>query len=173
VLLMVGDGAERERLARLQAERGLTNVVMLHQQPKERMPEIWALSDASLVLLKKMPLFETVIPSKIFESMAMAKPIILGVGGEAKEIVEEARAGVTIEPENADALAAAVLQLAQDLQRTRALGASGRAYVIANFDRHVQARRYEAVLTELRAPHASAALGVRTVEERTGPTRKP
>ena len=171
-LLMVGDGAERERLAKLREERGLTNVVMLPQQPKERMPEIWALSDASLVLLKKMLLFETVIPSKIFESMAMEKPIVLGVGGEAKEIVEEARAGIVVEPENAAALATGILELAQDPQRVRALGAHGRAYVGANFERRVLARRYEAVLTALRAASAPETLTVGATDDRTGPTRK-
>src|SRR5690606_24796831 len=53
VFLLAGDGAERARLAALRHERRLDNVIMLHQQPKEQMPELWALSNASLVLLKK------------------------------------------------------------------------------------------------------------------------
>jgi glycosyltransferase involved in cell wall biosynthesis len=147
--LLVGDGAERKRLLALRDERRLDNVVMLEQQPKERMPEIWALSDASLVVLKKSPLFETVIPSKIFESMAMRKPIILGVAGEAREIVAEGRAGLTVEPENADELAAAVLRLAQQPQLCNDLGDNGHSYVTANFDRRVLAKRLEAVFAGL------------------------
>jgi len=147
--LLVGDGAERQRLLELRKQLGLTNVTMLEQQPKERMPQIWALSDASLVLLRKLPLFDTVIPSKIFESMAMSRPIILGVGGEAREIVEEGQAGLVIEPESSAGLCAAVLKLANNPELGRQLGANGQRYVAAHFDRRVLARRFEGVLTAL------------------------
>ena len=149
--LLVGDGAERQRLLGLREQLGLTNLTMLEQQPKERMPRIWALSDASLVLLRKLPLFETVIPSKIFESMAMGRPIVLGVGGEAREIVEEAHAGLVIEPESSASLCAAVLKLAQDPALVQQLGANGQAYASAHCDRRVLARRFEAVLMTLSA----------------------
>jgi glycosyltransferase involved in cell wall biosynthesis len=152
VLLLVGDGAERERLLALRDQLGLTNVTMLEQQPKQLMPQVWALSDASLVLLRKLPLFETVIPSKIFESMAMGRPIILGVGGEAREVMEEGNAGLAIEPESSAGLCAAVLKLADDPALRARLGANGRAYVAAHFDRRVLARRFEAVLKQLPLP---------------------
>jgi glycosyltransferase involved in cell wall biosynthesis len=71
VFLLVGDGAERSRLVAMRDQIALRNVIILGQEPKEKMPYLWALSDASLVLLKKSKLFTTVIPSKIFESMAM------------------------------------------------------------------------------------------------------
>jgi glycosyltransferase involved in cell wall biosynthesis len=156
--LLVGDGAERQRLLALRDQLGLSNVTMLEQQPKERMPEIWALSDASLVLLRKLPLFETVIPSKIFESMAMRKPIILGVSGEACEIVTEAQAGLVIEPENAASLAAAARRLAEDSALTRQLGENGRRHVTAHFDRRVLARRFEGVLLALQGERGGEAV---------------
>jgi glycosyltransferase involved in cell wall biosynthesis len=81
VFLLVGDGAEKENLLKRKEARGLKNVIMLPQQDKSKMPEIMAASDASLVLLKKTDLFKTVIPSKIFEAMAMERPIVLGVEG--------------------------------------------------------------------------------------------
>ena len=56
---------------------------MLDQQPRERMPAIWGLADASIVHLRRTPLFRTVIPSKIFEAMAAGVPTLLGVEGEA------------------------------------------------------------------------------------------
>jgi len=112
--LMVGHGAEKESLVKLKESKKLGNVIMLDQQAKEKMPLLWALSDVSLVLLKKSDLFKTVIPSKIFESMAMKKPIVLGVEGEVKGMIEEGKSGITIEPENAQALAAAVLRLADN-----------------------------------------------------------
>ncbi len=82
--LLAGDGAEREHLIQQRDHLRLGNVFIVGQQPKERMPGIWALTDVSLVLLRKRPTFESVIPSKIFEAMAMARPIILGVRGESR-----------------------------------------------------------------------------------------
>jgi glycosyltransferase involved in cell wall biosynthesis len=144
--LLAGDGAERERLQQRRDELGLANVVMVGQQPKERMPAIWALTDVSLVLLRKAKTFESVIPSKIFEAMGMARPIVLGVRGEAQRIVEGSGGGICIEPENDAELADAVLALARDRGRAAALGQSGRAYVEQNYDRRRLAARMEGVL---------------------------
>ncbi len=139
--LLVGDGAERERLVGEVAARGLTNVVMLGQQPKSAMPDIWAASDAALVLLRRVDTFKTVIPSKMFEAMAMACPMILGVGGEAKALMEAGGAGIAITPESAAELAAAVTRLADDRAFGAQLGESGRCFVAREFDRRVLAER--------------------------------
>ena len=146
VFLMVGDGAERQALARMRDAMALDNVLMLEQQPKSRMRELWALSNVSLVLLKKSDLFKTVIPSKIFESLAMAKPIILGVEGESAELIQAAGAGICIEPEQADELAARVLELSQQPERCQQLGRSGRTYVVEHFDRTVLARALSSLI---------------------------
>jgi len=85
--------------------------------------------------------------------MAMRKPIILGVAGEAREIVEEAEAGLSFEPENAASLAAVVLKLAGDTGLARALGENGRRYVVAHFDRRLLASLLQRVLARVcRAP---------------------
>ncbi|HWF62590.1 MAG TPA: glycosyltransferase family 4 protein [Nitrospira sp.] len=146
VFLMVGDGAERKVLVQMRDKMALDNVVMLDQQPKSRMREFWALSNISLVLLKKSDLFKTVIPSKIFESLAMAKPIILGVEGESADLLRAAKAGICIEPEHADDLAARVLDLSQNPERCRQLGKNGRQYVMEHFDRTVLARKLASVI---------------------------
>ena len=149
IFLLVGDGAERNRLLKMKQKMQLDNVLMLGQMPKARMPEIWDLSDASLVLLKKSDLFKTVIPSKIFESMAMRKPIILGVEGEVKGIIENAECGICIEPENAEQLAEALNQLADDSELLTSKGDSGRNFVEKYFDRKVLASRYAEILSAL------------------------
>lgn len=146
VFLMVGDGAERTRLARVRAERGLSNVLMLGQQPKDRMPALWRTADVSLVLLRDTPLFRTVIPSKIFESLAMQTPIVLGVEGEAKQLIESSGAGVAISPGNAAELAAKVLQLSRSRSQVSEMGVRGAAFVREHFDRAKLARRYIEVL---------------------------
>jgi glycosyltransferase involved in cell wall biosynthesis len=89
-----------------------------------------------------------VIPSKIFESMAMRVPIILGVEGEAQAIIEEAGAGICIEPENAERLADSVRMLYEDTALAQRLGDNGRRTVEQHFDRAVLAYRYQRVLLD-------------------------
>ena len=149
VFLLAGDGAERQRLLGMKAQMNLKNVLMLPQQPKAKVPELLAASDVCLVLLKNQALFETVIPSKIFEAMAMARPLVLGVGGESRKIVEGGGCGVCIEPENAQQLAEAVTILAADPTRTETLGRAGRKFVSERYNRDVLAAEYLAVIVSV------------------------
>lgn len=149
IWLLAGDGAERENMVRQRDEMRLENVLILGQQPKERMPQIWALTGASLVLLRNQPLFLSVIPSKIFESLAMKRPVILGVRGESAALVSASGGGICITPESAAELAEAVQRLADDPVYRARLGDAGRAYVEANFDRRTLAARFESLLESL------------------------
>lgn len=141
-ILMVGGGAEREAIKALRDARGLTNIVMLDQLPKEMMPAVWGASDAALVLLKRVDTFKTVIPSKIFEAMALGVPMILGVEGEAKTLLDEAGAGIAITPEDDAELAAAIERLAGDRALGKALGAQGQKFVREHFERETLAKAY-------------------------------
>ncbi len=145
-ILLAGDGAERSRLEAEIARRNLTNIQLLGQLPKSDMPRLWSITDASLVVLKKLDLFLTVIPSKLFESMAMRRPIILGVAGESAELLQESGAGIVIEPGNLDQLVEAILQLADSSQLASELGDQGRVYVETHFNRQVLADRFEQLL---------------------------
>ena len=140
--LLVGDGAVREDLAAAARRDGLERVVFAGRQDPARMPAFLSICDVCLVHLRKLELFSTVLPSKIFEAAGMARPILLGVGGEAREIVETAGCGEFVEPENDAALVEAVLRLAADPARRRALGEAGRAYVAAHHDRDRLAAEY-------------------------------
>lgn len=122
VFVIVGDGACRETLEAAAKSRGLANVVFTGRQPKSRMADWVATSDASLVHLKGSALFTTVMPSKIFESAGCRRPIIMGVDGFAKKLVMEAGAGVDMTPEDADSLVACVKTLAGDPELCRRLG---------------------------------------------------
>jgi glycosyltransferase involved in cell wall biosynthesis len=144
--MLVGDGAAKRGLLTMCAERDLKNVVMLDQQDRSRMPAIWAASDACLVVLRDKPVFRTVIPSKIFEIMAMRSPIILGVAGESQDIVQQAGAGLCVQPENAQALADAVVTLSDNPSFAASLGIQGFDYVVRYHDRVALARRYAALL---------------------------
>lgn len=98
--LLIGDGAEKENLKKLSKLLNLTNVTLLPFQPKDKIKNYISILDVALVNLKKSDTFKTVIPSKIFENAAMEKPILLGVEGESKEIIEDYDAGICFEPEN-------------------------------------------------------------------------
>lgn len=150
VFLLVGDGAERARLVKQREEMGLGNVIMLGQQPKEQMPKIIAASDACMVLLRDTALFRTVIPSKIFEAMAMERPIILGVRGESQGIVEACECGICIAPENDAELAEAVLALTDHPEKGRELGLNGRRNVAARYNRDALAATYLQCLIDTR-----------------------
>ena len=147
----MGDGAERENLLKQKEEMGLKNVLMLPQQKKELVPEILAASDACMVLLRKTELFKTVIPSKIFEAMAMERPIILGVDGESRKIVEESGSGVFIEPESAEQLAETVLKMSRDTAWAEGIGKTGGEFVRKHFSRDTLAMDYLDVLKAVAA----------------------
>jgi colanic acid biosynthesis glycosyl transferase WcaI len=149
LFLMLGEGTEKERTAALANERGLNNMRFVDQQPREKIPACICASDVCLVLLKKTELFKTVIPTKMLEFMSCACPVILGVDGQARAILEEARGGLVIEPENSDALADAIRYLATNREAGRALGKNGRDYVVRKFSRHQTAERYIRVLEQL------------------------
>ncbi len=151
VYMLVGTGARHDELESRAKKMGLSNVIFAGRQPRERVPEFLAASGAVLVHLKAVELFRHVIPSKIFEIMGCARPLVMGVAGEAADIIAEADAGVMMEPENADSLLSAVATLKSDPALRKRLGASGRAYVEANFDRNALAADYAQHLTELTA----------------------
>jgi len=142
VFLLVGDGAVREDLEREARAAGLDRVVFTGRLPKSDMPFVLAASDACLVHLARRELFRSVMPSKIFEAAAMAKPIVLGVEGFAAEVVSKAGAGICIEPENAEQLVEAVLRLAADRELARSLGRAGSERIAAAYDYSTLAREY-------------------------------
>jgi glycosyltransferase involved in cell wall biosynthesis len=144
--LLVGDGAVRERLEQEARASGLANVVFTGRLDKQRMPEVLAAADACLVHLARRELFTTVMPSKIFEAAAMARPIVLGVEGAAAELVAGAGAGLCIEPENEVQLVDAVLRLADDPALARKLGAAGRGEIASRHDYDGLAARYAGLL---------------------------
>ena len=158
--LLVGEGAEKARLRARVAAESLSNVTMLDQRPRDEVAELLAASDLCAVLLKDKPLFRSVLPSKIFECLGAGRPVLLGVDGEARALVEEAGAGVFVPPEDAAALAAAVETLAADRPRREAMGRAGRAFVERRFSRTALAHDYLELLAKVaNKPGAALAHG--------------
>jgi glycosyltransferase involved in cell wall biosynthesis len=152
MFLLIGEGAEKERIEQLAVARRLSNIRFLGQQLRERIPGYIAGVDVCLVMLKKTELFKTVIPTKLLEYMSCEKPVIVAVDGQARKIVEEAGAGVFVEPEDSSALTDAVHVLAADPERRRRMGISGREYILSHLSRERTAASYLEVLQAL-APH--------------------
>ncbi len=146
MFLVIGEGAERENVVRLAAARGLTNIQFLGQQPRERIPSYVSAADVCLVMLKKTELFKTVIPTKQLEYMACGRPAIVAVDGQARQIIEEAGAGIFVEPENETALVKAILSLGADADVRKMMGMNGRQYIVDRLSREKTARDYIAVL---------------------------
>ena len=149
VFLLVGDGAVREALAEEAEKLGLDNVVFTGRQDKGIMPAFLSVTDACLVHLKKTDLFTSVIPSKIFEAGGMARPIIMGVEGNAAEIVSEAGMGVFMEPEQESALVDALTTLSGDPELAQKMGQSGHDYIVKHFDRSILSEHYLAILQQV------------------------
>ena len=144
----VGDGADKAALEASARARGLDNVRFAPSLPKEEMPALLNLAYAAVIPLRALELFRSAVPSKLFEAMAVGRPIVAALWGEAASLIESARCGVVVPPEDGAALAAAVDRLAGDAALAAELGEHGREYVVANFDRKEIARHLADVLRE-------------------------
>ncbi|MCA9061018.1 MAG: glycosyltransferase family 4 protein, partial [Planctomycetaceae bacterium] len=165
--LLVGDGARREYLESLTAERGLSSMVAFTGRlDKSAMPLALASSDCLLVHLRPCDLFSTVIPSKIFEAMAMERAIIMGVPGESAQIVERSGAGIAMIPGNAESLVQCVTALCDDPALRKQLEQCGRSFVLEQFSRDAFAREYLGILLQVaqQQPEGSRCVSPRKSE---------
>lgn len=147
-----GSGAERRKVEEIVLHRQLTNVRMIPPQPKERMQALWSLCDLTVVPLRDSPVFVSVIPSKIFEAMGMAVPILMSIpDGEATSLIRRTGAGVCVPPENPPAMAAEIARLA-DSPETMAILRTNAVAAAPTFTRRALAARMLSVF------HTSAGL---------------
>jgi glycosyltransferase involved in cell wall biosynthesis len=164
--LLVGDGAERGRIEGQVREQKLENLKLLPQQPRSAVPGLIASSNACLVVLRDAEVFKTVIPTKMLEFMSCARPVVVAVQGQAREIVEAAEAGICVPPENPGALAAAVERLYGDEAERERLGQNGRRYIVGHMSREQTASDYlkviERVVEAVQPPRVPAQSSVRS-----------
>jgi glycosyltransferase involved in cell wall biosynthesis len=168
--LLVGDGAQRERLQVEAQDSGLEDlIVFTGRLARNEMPQVLANSDACLIHLRGCELFGSVIPSKMFEIMAMQRPIIMGVRGEACDMVLESGAGIEMEPDSAESLVACINRLRDTPGLTQQLGSKAREYVAENFSRDVLAGRFLTRLESLAGKTVTPPTSSPAAEE--SPTR--
>jgi glycosyltransferase involved in cell wall biosynthesis len=131
-----GDGPEKKKLTELVSDMKLKNVFFFQPVSRELIPEVIAASNAAVIPLRKLDIFTGAIPSKIFETLAMGKPVILGVEGEAKELfIDKADAGLFFRPEDSDDLTEKIKMLMRDPSLASSKGSNGRRYVLQEFNR--------------------------------------
>ena len=138
----------RPRDAVLEAQLGLGSVIFIDTVPKAEVARYWSLLDVSIVHLKREPLFATVIPSKLFECMAMGIPVLHGVAGESAEIVLRDQVGEVFTPEDAGELAMASQRLVDDPSALATMSANGVKAARA-YDRTVLAGRMLEILASV------------------------
>ena len=136
--VFLGDGAQKPHLMRVAAQKALENVTFLDPVSKLDVVDHWAMLSVSVIHLRKTPLFEGVIPSKLFECMAMGVPIIHCVMGESADLVQKCGAGITLEPENPEFLRDTIRKLRNEQALASRLGLAGLEASRA-FDRRVLA----------------------------------
>jgi glycosyltransferase involved in cell wall biosynthesis len=144
--VFVGDGAEKQGLVRRAGERSLSNVRFFPSQPRETVPAWYASADVVLVPLRDIPVFDTFIPSKMFEILACERPIIASVRREACRILERSGGAVVVNPDDVDGIAQAIRTLRADAGLRERLGRSGGAFARTEYDRRVLAGRYLGLL---------------------------
>lgn len=148
--LLIGDGPEKEMLQGLKDQLAVDAVRFVDRMPRAELLAMLRATDAVVVPLRRNDLFKGAIPSKIFEALALAKPVLLGVEGEAKELfIDEGQAGLAFTPEDAQDLARSVEQLAGDRIALERMGANGARYVRERFDRDTISGRLWAALQAL------------------------
>lgn len=148
-LLLVGSGAQSEQINNSINESNLSNIIVLEQQPRDRILKLWSMVSISIVHLRKNDVFKSVIPTKLLEAMAMSTPVVLGVEGTAADILSQAEGGLCIEPENSEQLANAIEKLSLDRSLATKMAVSGRRHVVDHFDRTQMANKYIQLLNNL------------------------
>ncbi|MBN4072287.1 glycosyltransferase family 4 protein [bacterium AH-315-F03] len=140
--MMVGDGAEKNRLQDMANERKLENVIFAPQASADEIPDYYAAADVCLAPLRNTNLFTRNIPSKLYEIMAAGKPILLGAKGESERLVAKANSGKMFEPESGASLAEEIQDMFDNRAGLIEMGRRGRAFVAAECKREDIAERY-------------------------------
>ncbi len=149
--VFMGDGVDKPAMQEMKREHNLDNVSFIDTQPVDRVPKYVCASDVGFASLLPSEFTTKSIPVKMFDYMACAKPVILCGRGEAAEIVKEHNAGICADPEDPDAIAAAVLRLYEDSDACRRHGENGRNCVEVSYNRAKIAGDYLAMLRQLGA----------------------
>jgi glycosyltransferase involved in cell wall biosynthesis len=142
LFLLIGDGMLKKELMEEAQRRQLSNVRFIDSVPKKEVFKYILASEAGTSVLKKVDTFKTIYSNKTFDYMSCQKPILMAIDGVSRQLVEEAQAGLYVEPENAEDFAEKIRLYLQNPDLVKQHGLNGYQYAKANFDREVLAKRY-------------------------------
>lgn len=134
LFVLIGNGTEKARLQRLAQAQGLANVQFHEPVPKRQAAACINSADLCLATLGDLPVFRTVIPTKLVDYLACGKPVLIGIRGQAQAIVEAAGAGLAFAPEDDRALARMIEELLADPVKREIFGRQGAAYAQTHFN---------------------------------------
>ena len=144
--VFVGSGIDVSRLQQKARETQLKNVLFLPRRPISEIGQILNLADVLLVHLKNDPLFRITIPSKTQAYMAVGRPILMGVRGDAADLVQKANAGKTCDPEDPESIAESVIKLfSMSYNQLDALGKNGKNFYERELSLSAGVRRFEEI----------------------------
>jgi glycosyltransferase involved in cell wall biosynthesis len=149
LFVFLGDGKEKPNLIATTKAKNLKNVRFVSPVPKKEIPGALAAADLCLAILKPIEAYKTTYPNKVFDYMAAGRAVVLAIDGVIREVLEEAGAGVAVQPGDSMALADAVRTLAEKPEQRRRMGMAGQDYVKRNFDRPSLARKLLRVMEKM------------------------
>lgn len=139
--VIIGDGPKKTDLQNLLECAKLPNVTLLPEKPIEDIPDYLSASDVALIPFRKLDIFKATIPLKLFDAWACARPVILCNEGESSELVNSAKGGITIPPEDPEKMVEAILMLKESPSDRKSMGENGLSYVNLNYSRALLAER--------------------------------
>lgn len=148
--LLIGEGPIKSSILDMVSKCQLSNVKILPEQTREDIPDYISASDIALIPLRKLNLFKGALPSKMFDAWACERPLLLSIDGEARRVLEDAKGGVYVPPEDAIKMAESLLNIRDSNSMRAQMGLNGRAYTIKNYSRTAMAEKLEAVLQEVK-----------------------
>lgn len=145
----IGDGPDKDRVVKYAEELNLKNIKFLDPVPREMIRRYFVFAKCAVVPLQDIMIFKNVFPSKTFELMSYGVPSIVGVGGEIGNVIETSGAGISVQPENPESYAAAILKYANDEQYRKRVKENAIATAKKDFDYDVINKNYETLLINI------------------------
>ena len=144
--LLVGEGPVKEKLVQLAVEWNLHRIAFLPEIPRDLIPGYLSAADLALIPLRNRELFKNVVPSKLFDAWACECPVILGVDGEARHLLDTCQGGYFVSPEDPNALVDALRKAKEDIRSLHTMGKRARIYTEQHYSRQAQAKVLESLL---------------------------
>lgn len=142
LFLLIGAGMKKKELQEIAERRNISNIRFINSVPKEEVFKYILASDMGTSVLKKVDTFKTIYSNKTFDYMSCKKPILLAIDGVSRQLIEDAKCGYYVEPENIESIVLTIREILKEPEKLPELGLNGYKYSKLNFDRNSLAMEY-------------------------------